>query len=260
MSFFEKDLALAKKAALEAGEAVMRYFKSTNFEIKNKGVNNPVTTADFEANNIIKEILINNDTSFGWLSEETVDSQERIKKENVWVVDPIDGTKEFIEGVPHFSISIGMVSKGEPVVGVIYNPAKNELFTACSGGGSKLNGEPINCLSKNNERTIMVSRSEIKRGMWDAYKKIFLDIIPVGSVAYKLGLIAAGRSNLFATLQPKNEWDVCAGNCIINEAGGNLLDLYGNERLYNSVDTKISPGLIAGHSNYVLKALEAINI
>ena len=99
MSFFEKDLALAKKAALEAGEAVMRYFKSTNFEIKNKGVNNPVTTADFEANNIIKDILINNDTSFGWLSEETVDSQERIKKENVWVVDPIDGTKEFIEGL-----------------------------------------------------------------------------------------------------------------------------------------------------------------
>ena len=126
--FFEKKLELAKKAAFEAGEAVMHYFKSSNFEIKNKSVNNPVTTADFEANNMIKEILMDDNNSFGWLSEETVDSKERLENENVWVVDPIDGTKEFIEGVPHFSISIGMVRLGKPVICVIYNPAKNELI------------------------------------------------------------------------------------------------------------------------------------
>ncbi len=257
--FFEKKLELAKKAAFEAGEAVMHYFKSSNFEIKNKSVNNPVTTADFEANNIIKEILMDDNTSFGWLSEETVDSKERLENENVWVVDPIDGTKEFIEGVPHFSISIGMVRLGKPVIGVIYNPAKNELFTAFSGGGSKLNEEPINCLADGNDRSIVVSRSEIKRGLWNAYENIFSNITPVGSVAYKLGLVAAGKSSLFATLQPKNEWDICAGNCIVNEAGGALLNLHGNKILYNSNDTKIRPGLIAGHNDYIKEVLKTIN-
>ena len=105
----------------------------------------------------------------------------------------------------------------------------------------------------------MVSRSEIKKGLWSAYENIFSNITPVGSVAYKLGLVAAGRSSLFATLQPKNEWDICAGNCIVNEAGGVLLDLHGNKRLYNSNDTKIRPGLIAGHNDSIKEVLKTIN-
>ena len=260
MNSIQSDYLLAKEAAIEAGKIVMKYFQTSSYEIKDKSINNPVTTADYEANQIIKDTLFKEDYGYGWLSEETVDSKERLNKENIWVVDPIDGTKEFIEGVPHFSISIGMVSNGKPVIGVIYNPAKNELFSAFKGGGSMLNEEPIHCLSDNSLRTIMVSRSEMKRGMWNNYEEKFSEIIPIGSVAYKLGLVAAGRASFFATLQPKNEWDVCAGDCILSEAGGSLIDLYGKNRSYNLIDTKIRPGLIAGYNNHLKELLETINI
>ena len=90
-------------------------------------------------------------------------------------------------------------------------------------------------------------------------ENIFSNITPVGSVSYKLGLVAAGRSSLFATLQHKNEWDICAGNCIVNEAGGALLNLHGNKILYNSNDTKIRPGLIAGHNDSIKEVLKTIN-
>ena len=139
MNSIQSDYLLAKEAAIEAGKIVMKYFQTSSYEIKDKSINNPVTTADYEANQIIKDTLFKEDHDYGWLSEETVDSKERLNKENIWVVDPIDGTKEFIEGVPHFTISIGMVSNGKPVIGVIYNPAKNELFSAFKGGGSMLN-------------------------------------------------------------------------------------------------------------------------
>ncbi len=100
----------------------------------------------------------------------------------------------------------------------------------------------------------------MNRGMWNNYEEKFSEIIPIGSVAYKLGLVAAGRASFFATLQPKNEWDVCAGDCILSEAGGSLIDLYGKNRSYNLIDTKIRPGLIAGYNNHLKELLETINI
>jgi myo-inositol-1(or 4)-monophosphatase len=126
----QKDYLLAREAAIEAGKVIMKYFQTSSYDIKEKSINNPVTTADYEANQIIEEILFKEDSGYGWLSEETVDSDIRLKKDYVWVVDPIDGTKEFIEGIPQFSISIGLVELGKPILGVIYNPAKNELFSA----------------------------------------------------------------------------------------------------------------------------------
>ncbi len=93
---------------------------------------------------------------------------------------------------------------------------------------------------------ILNSRSETRRGLWKSYDGIFGKLKAIGSVAYKLGLTAAGKADIFASLRPKNEWDICAGNCIINEAGGKLIDLNGHQRLYNQKNTLISPGLVAG--------------
>ena len=260
MESLQKDYLLAKEAAIEAGKVIMKYFQTTSYHIKEKSINNPVTTADYEANQIIEEILFKEDSGYGWLSEETVDSDIRLKKDYVWVVDPIDGTKEFIEGIPQFSISIGLVELGKPILGVIYNPAKNELFSAVNNRGAELNGKSIKCLQGNHNLSLLVSRSEIKRGIWDKYQKYYNKIEPVGSVAYKLGLIAAGRADIFATLQPKNEWDICAGHCIINESGGSLVDLFGNSRSYNLKNTKIEPGLIAGSSDYFESVFKIINM
>ena len=241
------DLNIAKEAAIEAGGLILNYYKA-DYEIKDKGYHNPVTTADHAADSRLKEILISAKPDYGWLSEETVDSPERLTKERVWVVDPMDGTKEFIEGVPHFVVSIGLVENGIPIVGVLYNPVTGETFSAAQGEGAQLNGEPIRCSTKENVKDMVIlnSRSETHRGLWEPFDGTFRELRAIGSVAYKLGLTAAGKADIFASLRPKNEWDICAGNCIINEAGGKLIDLYGNLRQYNLEKTILEPGLIAG--------------
>ena len=112
-----QELQVAKQAAVEAGNLILSYYKS-DYEIKDKGYHNPVTTADKASDKKIKDILTTTFPEYGWLSEETVDSKERLKNKRVWVVDPLDGTKEFIEGVPHFVVSIGLVEDGIPIVGL----------------------------------------------------------------------------------------------------------------------------------------------
>ena len=253
------ELETVKDAAIEAGNLILNYYKA-DYEIKDKGYHNPVTTADHASDNRLKEILTQSFPEYGWLSEETVDSKVRLKNERVWVVDPLDGTKEFIEGVPHFVVSIALVENGFPIIGVLYNPVTRELFSAAKGKGARLNGKNIHCSTKNNlsDMIILNSRSETRKGLWNPYISTFGELKPIGSVAYKLGLTAAGEADIFASLRPKNEWDICAGNCIINESGGRLIDLYGNERKYNQDNTLIEPGLIAGEMLAVEKTFSVI--
>ena len=254
-----KEIKVAKEAALEAGNLILSFYKA-DYEIRDKGYHNPVTTADHASDNRIKEILVQSFPEYGWLSEETVDSKERLKNERVWVVDPLDGTKEFIEGVPHFVVSIALVENGIPIIGVLYNPVTAELFEASRGNGAKLNNKIIMCSSKDSLSSMIIlnSRSETKKGLWDPYIDAFRELKPIGSVAYKLGLTAAGKADIFASLRPKNEWDICAGNCIINEAGGKLIDLNGNQRIYNSKETLIKPGIIAGYKKSVDKVFSLL--
>ncbi len=251
-----KELNLAVRAAKEAGEIIMEYYKA-DYEIHDKGYHNPVTTADHAADSLLKEMLTESCPDYGWLSEETVDSPDRLSKERVWVVDPLDGTKEFIEGVPQFVVSIAIVENGEPVVGVLYNPVTKDTFAAAKGEGAFLNDKPIHCVTKDSvgDMVILNSRSETRRGLWEPFANTFGELRAIGSVAYKLGLTAAGKADIFASLRPKNEWDICAGNCIINEAGGKLIDLNGNIRRYNQEYTIIEPGLIAGETEAVAKVM-----
>ena len=255
----KSDLIVAKGAAIEAGELILNYYKA-DYEIKDKGYHNPVTTADYAADTRLREILTEARPEYGWLSEETVDSPERLTKKRVWVVDPLDGTKEFIEGVPHFVVSIALVENGTPIVGVLYNPVTGEMFSAAQGEGSQLDGESIQCTTKDDvgEMVILNSRSETRRGLWDPYLETFGELRAIGSVAYKLGLTAAGKADIFASLRPKNEWDICAGNCIINEAGGKLIDLKGNHVSFNQERTLIEPGLIAGDIDAVDKTFNIL--
>ena len=228
------NLNIAINAAKEAGSLIMNYYKA-DYEIQEKGYHNPVTTADHAADAYLKESLLVARPDYGWLSEETVDSPERLSKKYVWVVDPLDGTKEFIEGVPNFVVSVALVENGFPIVGVLFNPVTKEIFIASKDEGAFLNDKPIHCITKENlnEMVILNSRSETRRGLWAPYDGTFGELKPIGSVAYKLGLTAAGQADIFASLRPKNEWDICAGNCIVNEAGGKLIDLNGNQRQYN---------------------------
>jgi myo-inositol-1(or 4)-monophosphatase len=253
------ELKLAIDAAKKAGAIIMNYYKA-DYEIRDKSYHNPVTTADHAADSCLKKMLMEARPEYGWLSEETVDSPDRLSKERVWVVDPLDGTKEFIEGVPNFVVSVALVENGFPIVGVLFNPVTKEIFTAVSDEGAHLNGEIIHCVTKEDvcDMVILNSRSETRRGLWAPYGGTFGELRAIGSVAYKLGITAAGKADIFASLRPKNEWDICAGNCIINEAGGKLIDLNGNQRKYNQAKTLIEPGLIAGELGAVDKTFQVL--
>ena len=256
----DNDLKLAINASLKAGEIIMQYY-CDDYEIKEKGYHNPVTTADNEADTYLKSTLMSARPQYGWLSEETVDSKNRLNKEKVWIVDPLDGTKEFIEGVPQFVVSIALVEKGIPVIGVLHNPVTKETFHAAKGGGAYLDQGQYRCSIKDSTRDMVIlnSRSETRRGLWEPYKKHFKELRPIGSVAYKMGLTAIGKADIFATLRPKNEWDICAGTCLINEAGGKVINLNGKEITFNNQKTLIEPGLIAGYNLSVEKTYKIFN-
>ena len=254
------DLKLALDASKKAGKLIMQYF-CKDYEIKEKGYKNPVTTADNEADKFLKSTLTKARPSYGWLSEETVDSYERLNNQRVWIVDPLDGTKEFIEGIPHFVVSIALVENGFPILGVLHNPVTNETFHAAKGYGAFFNGNQSYCTNKNSSMKMLIlnSRSETRSGLWEPYKNFFLELKAIGSVAYKMGLTASGKADIFVTLKPKNEWDICAGTCLINEAGGKVLDLNGKVITFNNKKTLIEPGLNAGYNTSVKKTLKIFN-
>ena len=256
----DNDLKLAINASLKAGEIIMQYY-CDDYEIKEKGYHNPVTTADKKADSYLKSTLMSARPQYGWLSEETVDSKNRLNKEKVWIVDPLDGTKEFIEGVPQFVVSIALVEKGIPIIGVLHNPVTKETFHAAKGEGAYLNQGQYRCSIKDStsDMVILNSRSETRRGLWEPYKKHFKELRPIGSVAYKMGLTAIGKADMFATLRPKNEWDICAGTCLINEAGGKVINLNGKDITFNNQKTLIEPGLIAGYNLSIEKTYKIFN-
>jgi myo-inositol-1(or 4)-monophosphatase len=256
----DSDLKLAINASFKAGEIIMQYY-CDDYEIKEKGYHNPVTTADNEADSYLKSTLMSARPQYGWLSEETVDSKSRLSKEKVWIVDPLDGTKEFIEGVPQFVVSIALVEKGTPIIGVLHNPVTKETFHAVKGKGTYLDDNVYRCSIKDSTTDMLIlnSRSETRKGLWEPYKQYFKELKPIGSVAYKMGLTATGKADIFVTLRPKNEWDVCAGTCLINEAGGKVIDLNGKELTFNNQKTLIEPGLIAGYNLSVEKTFKIFN-
>lgn len=256
------ELSIAKNAAVKAGEIILKYYKS-DYKVQDKGQTkyytsyNPVTTADNAANDYIKEIINGEFPDDGWFSEETADSPERLGKERVWIVDPLDGTKEFIVGVPNFVVSIAMVIDQTSRIGILYNPVTKELFSSIRGVGSWLNDEPVKCTNLDDPKNMIIlnSRSETIKGLWSKYNGQFKELRAIGSVAYKLGLTSAGKADIFASLRPKNEWDICAGHCIIEGSGGTLLNINGETIKYNKKDTLILPGIIAGHPDAVGKVL-----
>ncbi len=247
------ELKTAIDAARRAGELTLEYFGG-KYQVEYKERRDPVTSADLAANACLKEQLLGAFPDSGWFSEETADSPQRLSAKRLWIVDPIDGTREFVEGIPEYAVSVALVEEGEPVVGVIYNPPADQLFAAVKGGGTFLNGKRVFCseVSSLGQATLIVSRSETKRGEIEPLRPHLKEVKPVGSVAYKLAAVAAGLGGDFnVSVQPKSEWDVCAGDLLVREAGGQMLNLEGQVRQYNQPDPLISGGLVAGNPHLV---------
>ncbi len=234
---FSEELETALKAAREAGAIIMALF-GKDYRIEEKGKGNPVTTADLEANRRIQEIIRQRYPKDGWLSEEDRDDTSRLSAERVWVIDPIDGTKEFIAGVPQFAVSIGLVTGGHPVLGIVYNPAAEKLYHAVRGGGALLNGRPIHVSQRREMRDayLLVSRSEPRRKFQPFADMCRLE--PVGSIAYRLAMVAGGEGDGTLTFRSLREWDVCAGVHLVEEAGGAVVDGEGRRLRFNQEDPR----------------------
>lgn len=201
-----------------------------------------VTDADYAVNEVLHKVLPKDGE--GWLSEETADDPARLDRRRVWVVDPLDGTQEFVEGIPEWCVSIGLVEDGRPVAGGICNPATGETFVGSVETGVTLNGRPVRARSSAPERSeVLASRSEVKRGQWAGMPAAFV-VRPMGSVAYKLARVAAGLTDATWTLVPKHEWDVAAGTALVIAGGGSVRTLDWEAPVFNRRSPLLS-GLVA---------------
>ena len=243
-----RELALAKKAARVAGEILRGYWKREGLKVGSKGHDNPVTAADLEADRAIKKLLRDPFPAYGWLSEETADNDDRLKCRRVWIVDPLDGTKEFINGIPEFAVAIALIEDGVPVLGVTYNPIKREMYWSARGVGCHLNTRRVRVTrTRTLERaTVLASRSETARGEWQVFHGT-MKVSPTGSVAYKLAMVAAGKADATFTRSPKSEWDIASGAALVAEAGGTITDIRGRALRFNQRDVKLE-GLIADNT------------
>ena len=232
--------------ALAAARDVLKDFTPGKIQSTLKDGGSPVTEADLLLDKVLKSQLLRDNE--GWLSEETKDDFSRLEKECVWIVDPLDGTKEFIEGLPEWCISIAYIVGGRPEAAGICNPTTGETFLGTRVNGVTLNGQPVEISQKQDldGATVLASRSEVKRGQWERFENAGFEIIPMGSVAYKMARVAAGLDDATFTLVPKNEWDVAAGWLLVEAAGGKVLDKDGNQRPFNSKDPLLS-GLISAN-------------
>jgi myo-inositol-1(or 4)-monophosphatase len=239
------DILQRIQGALIAAGVVFTRFTPGEIEAEHKARHDPVTEADRALDAVLRQNLLRDGE--GWLSEETADNLSRLENDRVWIVDPLDGTREFVLGLPEFCVAIGFVEDGKPVAGGIYNPATHETFLGAIDSGVLYNGKPSRASQRTNlsGALVLASRSEVKRGEWKRFEGASFKTQAMGSVAYKLGQVAAGLADVTFTLTPKHEWDVAAGAALVTAAGGFVCKPDASALRCNQPDALL-PGLLAG--------------
>lgn len=236
-------LAATLEAAREAGRIAMHYFEHGH-EAWEKGPGQIVTAADIEIDQMLAKALPGI-VPAAWLSEETEDDPVRLHANKVWIVDPIDGTRSFAAGKPEFTISIALIEAGQPVLGIVFNPARNEMFEATLGGGGYLNGEPIQARPAValEGAEIVVSHTENRRRQFSA---LFpqAHVTEIGSLAYKLARVAAGDFDAYFSWRKAYDWDIAAAVLLLAEAGADFTNAHGGVISLNAADPR-HDGLIA---------------
>ena len=242
------ELLLAIEAVTKAGQIVLDIYNK-NFQTLYKNDKEPLTEADIQSNELIQMILSRSIHPI--LSEESKDNKERLAKEIVWIIDPLDGTSDFIQKTGEFTIMISLVKKHVPIIGVIYWPVEDTLFISQFGKGAyrlsvkQWNKLSVSKISKLKNCRVLGSRNHLSKD-----DKNLLDCLQIkefvskGS-SLKVAEISSGTAELYFTSTNKiKQWDTCASNCLIKEAGGKMTDMYGNDLVYNTDDIYHQNGIL----------------
>ncbi len=246
---YAKERQIASTLARQAGELLLEH-RAAGFSVEYKtSKDDPVTVADTEASELIVAGLRAAFPGDGILSEELTDTAERLSKRRVWIIDPIDGTAEYVDGTPDFAVSIGLAVDGEAVLGVVNAPARQALYSGVVGENLTKNGEPAGFSTRPPaEALIAVSDTEHRR---ELHRYPLPQMLPSGSIALKLALIAAGEADATFTMSPRSEWDIAAGMALVQAAGGQVTRRGGGHIALNSPEPAIRQGLIGGRPDVV---------
>ncbi len=255
-NLYERELGAAISLARAAGAAALEHYGRPLSIVHKSENDDPVTQADHAANDVIVAGLQREFPADGLLSEETLDTVRRLSISRVWIIDPLDGTKGFIEGNGDFAVQIGLVAEGAPVLGVVYQPVPGVLHYAARGAGAwvvrpESKPERLRVSSETNfaRMRLAASRNHHSPRMTRVMRALGLrEEIRRGSVGIKTGLIAERQCDLYVHLSPRTkQWDTCAPEAILHEAGGRLTDLWGEPLRYNTEDVQNRNGLVAAN-------------
>lgn len=253
---WDSELKIAKEAAVKAGMAIMEiYGDGSDFEVEYKADDSPLTKADKASNAIIVKLLRENFPDYAVLSEEEKDSSERLENDRCFIVDPLDGTKEFIKRNGQFTVNIALSHQHRAVMGVIYVPVSGDLYYASEGGGSFLEKKDGNAqvlrVSENTDHSdlkAVVSGSHCCEEMEQLIEKYHIkQILRIGS-SLKGCLVAKGEADVYYRHNPTMEWDTAAMQCIVEEAGGIFRQMDDTPMLYNRENSLNAKGFYAINS------------
>lgn len=240
------DLPLLIEAARAAGDVAMGYIGRTARRWDKPEGAGPVTEADLAVNDRLLADLQGARPDYGWLSEETEDSAARLSRKRVFIVDPIDGTRSFVEGSDTWAHSLAVVEDGKVTAAVVYLPKRGLLYSAALGEGAALNGQPVAPSAASLDNAEVLAARPVMRGEYwqDAAAPTFRRAYRP-SLAYRMALVAEGRFDGMLTLRPCWEWDIAAGDLILREAGAHCTDRTGQPLRFNNPDPRLN-GVIAG--------------
>lgn len=248
------DISALLSLVHKAGEAVLKIYQAP-FDVTWKKADDPLTQADLLANQILTDGVLELFPNDLLLSEEVAEPLHRLQNKRIWILDPIDGTREFVNKNPEFAISLGLVESGKPKLGFVLNPATGESMYGGPDFGlffspdfrslpySQVSGLP----KMTTPPRLLLSHSEWKDGFFqEDYWQSRFTCQRVGSIAYKLGLLAVGKAELVVSVRPKNEWDVCAGIALVLGSGQSVKTLATLDEFHFNEENLIKPGLLAG--------------
>ncbi len=249
-SNYESDLELLRSNAVAAGIVALGYFQR---DIKSWTKDNasPVTEADFLVDRLLYENLLSARPNYGWLSEESADDLIRLEKRRCFVIDPIDGTRAFMRGNDCWSISLAIVENGEAVAGVIFAPARNELYYAARGHGAFINGEKLIKAQKDDDALIITAPLAVHKELEFAGLN-YIHGPEFPSLAYRLVQVTTGKIDVAISRRGAQDWDIAAADIILSECGYYIEDVCLGQPKYNK--TKIRHGALAVFSDVAIKA------